>query len=166
MRIINTQQTKTVSIICVLLFCGSCIQSFLSKENKQVVTSPNERISVFFSISDDNKAYYRIEFSGREILRQSRLGIIREDEDFSNGLSLESVSGIRIVKDEYEMLYGKRRHCSYIGNRRIFRLKNASGKKMDVIFQDGIQVRPALPVRHHRHAELVGRIGLEGGNFR
>ena len=145
---LNTQKIKTVIIICILLVCGSCMKSFLSEENKQVVISPDKRISAYFSISDDKKAYYRIEFSGTEIIGQSKLGIIREDEDFSNGLSLESVSDIEKVKDDYEMLHGKRRHCSYTGNRRVFRLKNASGEKMDVIFHvsnDGVAFRYYFP---------------------
>jgi alpha-glucosidase len=164
MSMANTKAIRTLIISCMLLFCVSCMQSFLSNENKQVVTSPDKRISVYFSMSDDMSAYYRIECSGTEILQRSKLGIIREDEDFSKGLSLESISDIKTIKDEYEMLHGKRRHCSYVGSRRIFRLKKASGKKMDIVFQvsnDGVAFRYYFPDKTND----VKKIKAENSSF-
>jgi len=107
---------------------------------------------------------YSIKYDDVLIIQNSKLGIIREDEDFSQNLSLESVSDIEAVKDDYEMLQGKRRKCSYAGNKRIFHLTNASGKKIDVIFQvsnDGVAFRYFFPDK----SEDIKKIKEETSSF-
>ncbi len=139
---------NTASKTFALLLFISCMCPCSVKENEYVINSPDKKISSRFWISNDKCAYYRIEFSGPAILQKSKLGIIREDEDFSNGLTVESVSDVEAVKTNYEMLQGKRCRCSYAGNRRVFHLKNSSGKKIDVIFQasnDGVAFRYYFP---------------------
>ena len=123
-----------------------------------------KKISASFWISKDKSACYRVEFSGTAILQESKLGIIREDADFSKGLSLESVSDIETIKTDYEMLQGKRRYYSYAANKRIFHLKNSSGKKMDVIFQvsnDGVAFRYYFPEK----SETIKKIKEETTSF-
>ncbi|MFZ0034449.1 MAG: glycoside hydrolase family 97 catalytic domain-containing protein, partial [Sedimentisphaerales bacterium] len=125
---------------------------------------PDKRISVSFWISDVKIACYRVEFSDTPILGESKLGIIREDEDFSKGLSLESASDVEAIKADYEMLQGKKHHYSYAANKRTFHLKNASGKKMDVIFQvsnDGVAFRYYFPEK----SEDIKRIKEETTSF-
>ena len=143
---INQRRFKTVGKVFMLLLSTFCSYSCSAKE--YAISSPDMKISVHFWVSDDQKAYYRIEFSDANVLGPSKLGIIRADEDFSKNLSLESVSTIETVKSDYELLQGKRHHCSYTGNRQIFHLKNSSGKKMDIIFQvsnDGVAFRYYFP---------------------
>ncbi len=133
-----------VLIISILLNSNS-----FSQENPDYsITSPDKKLSVHFHISGDKNALCSIRYGDTIIMQSSRLGMIREDEDFSKSLSLESVSDIEIVKINYEMLQGKRRNCSYTGNKRIFHLTNASGKKMDIILQvsnDGVAFRYYFP---------------------
>lgn len=149
-----------VLILFALLSLNSCSQ----EDSDYSVTSPDKKISVYFHISDNKKALYNIKYDDVPILQNSRLGIIREDEDFSKDLSLESMSDIEAVKTNYEMLQGKRRHCSYTGNRRIFHLRNASGKEMDVIFQvsnDGVAFRYYFPGK----SETIKKIKEETSSF-
>jgi alpha-glucosidase len=135
-----------------------------AKENEYKISSPDEKISVFVWISGNKSAFYRIEFSGAIIIQQSNLGIIRNDSDFSNELSLEAVSDIETVKTDYELLQGKRRYCSYTANRRVFHLKNASGEKMDIIFQvsnDGAAFRYHFP----EQSQSIKKIEQETTSF-
>jgi hypothetical protein len=116
---------------------------------------------VHFRISEEKQAFYRVEFSGTVILEQSKLGLIRDDEDFSNGLSLQSVSDVEVINSEYELLGRK---CSYAGNRRIFHLENSSSKKMDIIFQvsnDGVAFRYYFPGK----SDEIKRIVEETSSF-
>jgi hypothetical protein len=86
-----------------------------------------------------------VKFSDTVILEQSKLGIIRGDEDFSRNLALESVSDVETTKTEYDL---HQRKYSYAGNRRVFHLKNSSGNRMDIIFQvsnDGVAFRYYFP---------------------
>src|SRR4030042_1298313 len=117
----------------VIMLFLSFIYTFPAKGNEYSIHSPNGKILAYFHVSGDKNACYRIDFSGESVLGESKLGIVREDEDFFNGLSLESVSGIETVNSYYRMPQGKKRRCSYIANKRTFHLKNANGEKMDII---------------------------------
>jgi len=143
-------KTNIFSIIFVSALLCSCsileISEFKPSEPK--IESPNGMITVNFSMSDNEKPFYSVRYEDAVIMQNSQLGIIREDGDFSKSLSLESISDIETVKINYEMLQGKRRRCSYVGNRRVFHLTNSAGEKMDVIFQvsnDGVAFRYYFP---------------------
>jgi len=138
--------------VIILLLMTMCPLSCSTEKTHYSINSPDKKITAHFWLSEDHNAFYQVEFSGTQhscrILQPSRLGIIRQDEDFSKNLSLESGSDIETVKFDYEMLQGKRRHCSYTGNKRTIHLKNAAGKKMDIIFQvsnDGVAFRYYFP---------------------
>jgi hypothetical protein len=152
-----------VSSIFVFLFFVCCM-SCMAKEGENMISSPDKKIAVYFWLSDQMRPVYRIELAGKTILQQSKLGIVRGDEDFSKGLSLESVSDIETVETNYIMLQGKRSLCSYTGNKRIFHLTSASAKKMDVIFQvsnDGVAFRYFFPDK----SDVVKKIKEEISSF-
>ena len=110
--------------------------------------SPNAKISVNFWLTSAGEPVYSISHSGSTILKQSKLGIIRSDDDFSTNLTLDSVSNESVVSDNYTLLHGKRLNCNYTGNKRIFYLKNANSKTMEIIFQvsnDGVAFRYHFP---------------------
>ena len=110
--------------------------------------SPDDKISVNFWITPTGAAVYSVSYSGSTILKQSKLGIIRSDEDFSTGLTLDSVSNVSAVSENYTLLHGKRLNCSYSGNKQIFYLKNVNSKIMEIIFQvsnDGVAFRYYFP---------------------
>jgi hypothetical protein len=145
--------------ILTLLFLASQIYSACPcRTNNNVITSPDRNISVHFRISENKNAFYTIRYAGKFIIRESKLGVIREDEDFSQNLSLDSVSNIEAIQDEYEMLQGKKRKNSYIANRKVFHLKNTNGKKMDIIFQvsnDGVAFRYYFPEKSEETRKIV-----------
>ena len=112
------------------------------------ITSPDTKISVRFSVTPSGEAVYSVTHSGSVILRQSKLGVIRKDDDFSSGLTLESASDESPITDNYTMLHGKRKECHYKANKRTFSLKNPNGKAMEIIFQvsdDGVAFRYYFP---------------------
>jgi hypothetical protein len=132
-------------LLTILVFA---LNSCTSKPPETTVSSPDNKITVHFRLSDDMKAYYDIYYSDSIVMQDSRLGIIMEKEDFSNKLVLQSVSPVELVKDEYRILSAKKRNCSYKGNRKIFHLENNRGKEMDIIFQvsdDGVAFRYFFP---------------------
>ena len=110
--------------------------------------SPNDKISVNLWLTHSGAAVYSVSYSGSTILKQSKLGIFRSDEDFSTGLALDSVSNVSTVSENYTLLHGKRLNCSYSGNRRVFYLRNANSKIIEIIFQvsnDGVAFRYYFP---------------------
>jgi alpha-glucosidase len=108
------------------------------------VKSPNSKICVNFWLTPVGEPVYSISHSGSIILKQSKLGILRSDEDLSTNLTLDSVSNESMVFDNYKLHHGKRLRCLYTGNKRVFYLKNNDLKKMEIIFQvsnDGVAFR-------------------------
>ncbi|MDW7979205.1 MAG: glycoside hydrolase family 97 catalytic domain-containing protein [Verrucomicrobiales bacterium] len=96
--------------------------------------------------------------NGQSVLQESRLGLVRADADFSRGLRLADVSRIKRVEDRYEILTAKRRLNHYVANRRVVHLRDAAGRKLDIIFQvsnDGVAFRYMFPEKDPRIYKLV-----------
>lgn len=147
-----------IKIFAILFLALPLYPACPCKAKKNTVTSPNRDISVHFSISQNKNPCFTVRFLGKLVIGQSKLGIIMEDEDFSENLSLVSVSSIETVKDDYEMLVGKKRKYSYSANRKVFHLKNANAKKMDIIFQvsnDGVAFRYYFPEKSDETKKIV-----------
>ncbi|HKZ68183.1 MAG TPA: glycoside hydrolase family 97 catalytic domain-containing protein [Chitinophagaceae bacterium] len=115
-----------------------------------VLSSPDKKISVSVFIQKDKKLYYKISANGIEVLRSSRLGIAREDEDFSAGMVWLNASAATTVRDNYSILTAKKSKISYTAIRRTIYLRSAGGKKMNIVFQvsdDGVAFRYEFPER-------------------
>ncbi len=112
------------------------------------IKSPSHNISVTVWLTAAGSPVYSVSYSGSIVLKESKLGIVRSDEDFSTGMSLDSVSAVSPIAEEYTLLHGKRLKCSYTGEKRIFYLKSAHSKIMEIIFQvsnDGVAFRYYFP---------------------
>ena len=116
--------------------------------DRYTIKSPDTRISVAVWLTPNGEPVYSIVHSGTTVLKQSKLGIVRSDGDFSSNLSLDSVSDVQSVSDKYMLLHGKRLMCNYSGNKRVFSFRNAASQKMEIIFQvsnDGAAFRYHFP---------------------
>jgi alpha-glucosidase len=112
------------------------------------LASPDGRLAVDFHLSPDGAPRYAIQLDGKTVLPESRLGLVRDDADFSKGLQLASASPAERVKDKYEILTAKRRLNDYRAHRKVFHLQTAAGQKLDIIFQvsnDGVAFRYFFP---------------------
>ena len=112
------------------------------------IKSPNQKISVNFWINHSGFALYSVSHSNTVLLQESKLGIVRSDEDFSSNLSIDSVSKVKTINDDYKLLHGKRLNNKYTGCRRVFYLKNKNSKRIEIIFQvsnDGVGLRYYFP---------------------
>jgi alpha-glucosidase len=138
---------KRLAVFAVSILCF--LSAYGSPESKPVsLASPNGKLVVVFHVNADGAPRYEIQLAGKTVLQESRLGLIRDDADFSRGLRIASKSGSRTVKDHYEIVTAKRRVNDYRANRQEFRLETADGKKMDILFQvsdDGIAFRYSFP---------------------
>jgi alpha-glucosidase len=125
------------------------------------VYSPDRNIMVSCDI---NKAVYQVTYKNVLVLTDSKLGLIREDENFSTNLKLITVSAPEIVKDHYVMLNAKKKNIFYTASRRIFETETSSGKKMNIIFQvsnDGVAFRYFFP----EHSADIKKITAETTSF-
>ena len=112
------------------------------------VKSPDGKLEADFTLTADGAPRYTVSNAGQLVLRESRLGLVRDDADFSQGLTLLGTSPTDPVVDRYEILTSKRRLNDYRANRQVYHLATKDGKKMDVIFQvsnDGVAFRYFFP---------------------
>jgi hypothetical protein len=112
------------------------------------VASPDGRLTVEFRLTSAGTPRYTIHREGRPVLLESRLGLVREDADFSAGLQLVGASKTAAVRDHYEVLTAKRRVNNYQANRKEFHLQTAAGQNLLIIFQvsdDGVAFRYCFP---------------------
>ncbi len=130
-----------------------------------LLSSPNGRIDVGFGIDADGRPSYEVHLDGKPALLSSRLGLVREDADFSSKLQLVKESPVERVTDDYELLTSKRRLNHYLASRRSVELKTADGEPLNVIFQvsdDGVAFRYQFP----RASSTVHRLEREVSSFR
>jgi hypothetical protein len=112
------------------------------------LASPNGSLVVEFRLNDDGAPRYAVLREGATVLRESKLGLLRDDADFSRGLKLLKASEVAEVKDDYEILTAKRRFNHYVAQARVFRLATSSGQCLDIAFQvsnDGVVFRYLFP---------------------
>jgi hypothetical protein len=82
------------------------------------------------------------------VLKDSRLGLVREDEDFSQNLQIVNASAPTVVNDRYHILTAKKSEITYVATQQVIETKTASGKKMYIIFRvsnDGVAFRYEFP---------------------
>jgi alpha-glucosidase len=143
-RIIPASRTKILIIALIGLLWALPILA----QKPEILTSPDRKIVVEFYLDATVSPRYRISFDGKLALQDSRLGLIREDADFSRNLKLLSSSPAEPVQDRYEILTAKRRLNLYRANRKVFHLQTAGGQKMNLVFQvsnDGVAFRYLFP---------------------
>lgn len=153
--------------ICLLaaIFSLNIACSEEETQSEYSISSPDEQLSVRFWVSDSNRAHYAVLFGGTEILETSRLGLVREDADFSDKLTLSSASSVNPVQDDYEMPQGKEKNPVYEANEQTFHLSNADEEQLDIIFRvsnDGVAFRYHFP----EESEEVKKISEELTSFR
>ncbi|MBN1517502.1 glycoside hydrolase family 97 catalytic domain-containing protein [Candidatus Sumerlaeota bacterium] len=135
-------------ITCTTVILCSCSASGILKQNASGIASPDGRLTVDFLLTADGAPRYAVMFDGRPVLQESRLGLVRDDADFSKGLRLVAQSEAQLAQDHYEILTAKRRVNDYQANRKEFHLETADGQKMNIIFQvadDGVAFRYFFP---------------------
>jgi alpha-glucosidase len=114
------------------------------------VSSPDKKLLVKVGVDETGHAHYTVLANNKVVLRPSKLGVVREDEDFNDNLKVANTSSIESVKDSYELYSGKRRLCNYLANKRTIHFVNNNGKKIDIIFQvsnDGVAFRYYFPAQ-------------------
>ena len=124
--------------LLVLLLIFGFTKSSIAQSAANTISSPDKNILVSCDVAN---ASYTIAYKGGIVLKNSKLGVAREDEDFSKNLQLVKVTAPVIVKDNYAMLNAKKKNISYTATQRIFETKTSSGKKMNIIFRvsnDGV----------------------------
>jgi hypothetical protein len=156
--------TRALLFACCALLADDASRADEATEHA-LVASPNNRIAVRFALDAAGAPSYSVQLDGKPLLLPSKLGLVREDADFSRGLKLASETPAERVTDDYELLTSKRRLNHYVANKRVVDLVGASGEHLQVIFQvsdDGVAFRYFFP----RTSGTVYRLKSEASSYR
>ena len=130
------------NIYCLLIFIAG---GLICPAQSFKISSPDKNILV---ACDAEKLLYTITYKGQQVMKESRMGVVRDDEDFSKRLMVIKASAPEIVRDNYTILTAKKKNISYTATRRVIETKTSSGKRMNIIFQvsnDGVAFRYEFP---------------------
>jgi alpha-glucosidase len=135
------------------------------------IASPDGRIVVTVGVTS-GAASYSVSLGGKPIVRESRLGVVRDDVSFADGLEVADGYAARVarlekVEDRYELATGKRRQNLYRANRRVIEVRSG-GRRMDIEFQvsnDGYAFRYVFPQDAAQPATALRRISREVSSF-
>ena len=120
----------------------------LAAPDERRITSPNGEIEIVLNMTSEGTPEFNLLYKGKMVMAKNRLGVVRDDADFSEHLRLTSASDVEQVEDHYTLLHGKKTQCSSSANKRIFHFKNREDKELDVVFQisnDGVAFRYFFP---------------------
>lgn len=132
---------KFLPIVLLLSYINGFSQSLYT------VSSPDKKILLSCDMSSNT---YEIARNGQVVVRKSKLGLVREDEDFSKNLFVLKVSAPKLIADTYSMVNAKKKNISYHAMERIIETKTRTGKKMNITFRvsnDGVAFQYAFPER-------------------
>jgi alpha-glucosidase len=128
------------------------------------LASPSKRLQVTFRLTENGEPRYSVALDRVTVLRESRLGLVRDDADFSRELRLAAARPMETVRDEYDLATSKRRHNQYVANRRVFVLQTPQGAVLETEFQvsdGGIAFRYVFP----QTSTAVHQIRAEASSF-
>ncbi len=145
----NNLYAGVLYILVFICFLSSRLiaQPNYSPRQTQDITSPDKRIRATFLIQDGRPSF-KLSLDNKQVLGESRLGIVMTDEDFATGLHLLNASNQSTIQDSYSTKNAKKSVVHYRASKRAFHLQNANGKPMDIIFQlsnDGLAFRYFFP---------------------
>lgn len=148
------------SLLALLLLLSTSL--CLGQQATHTIASPDKAIVVTCNIP---QAEYSISYRGVIVLQNSRLGVVRDDEDFSRDLKLNRVTPAKQVNDAYTMYNAKKKNMNYVAVQRIFETQSASGKRMNIVFRvsnDGVAFQYEFPEK----STALRKITSEATTFR
>jgi len=151
----NFYRAICLAFVLVVIACSGESGSF---------TSPNNNIEVDFFMVKGTQPYYKISYRDSAVIDSSRLGLVRDGIDFSRNMSLESVSNIKPINEQYSLSHGKQHYIVYNANEKTFYLRNKSGNPMDITFRisnDGVAFRYSFP----NNSDKVHQISSEKTSY-
>ena len=125
-----------------LIFCLFISTAFTI--NAQDIVSPNKKIKVIVSKKESSEksfgeVHFKILFKKKseyiEVLPSSPLGILRDDQQFTDNLKLVSESKAKEVNQKYEMISGKQKWCDNLGTEKVFRYVNSNNELLNIVFR-------------------------------
>jgi alpha-glucosidase len=148
-----TCQSITLMIGAIIMLNRCIFASEPVKIQTTTLQSPDEKITVTLKLSQPResikaKLEYKVDYAGREVISYSPLGIVRDDEKFTDNLKLVDTVLSPVFNETYTMPHGKRRVCRNYYTESTLKLQNDNGAGLEVIvraYNDGVALRYRFP---------------------
>lgn len=136
--------------------------------------SPSGNLNVLVT-NEEGKVFYQLFSktgnSEKIVIKPSQLGLVRNDEDFSENLSEKSTTKPKTVSENYSMISGKQSELSYIAREASVVFENANGKQIEMVFKmfdEGLAFRYVFPEKSQTEvaveSEVTGFVVNEGAD--
>lgn len=138
-----TLTTRKPLLIYVFIVLALCRCSSVKPEYQ--ISSPDKNITVTYYTGAGE---YSVSYKGEQVLMNSKLGVVRQDEDFSKNLQVKGVPSPHPVTDRYQLLTGKKSDITYTAIEQTVKTKTSSGALMNIVFRvsnDGVAFRYEFP---------------------
>jgi hypothetical protein len=103
-----------------------------------------DRLGIYCFNDKGETDFVDVDYEGKRILSQSKLGLETDAQKLAGNLKLKSVSTVKHVTDDYRMMTGKRSHCVNEASERIYSFENEAGQTLEVTFRtynDGVALK-------------------------
>ncbi|MFP4547927.1 MAG: glycoside hydrolase family 97 N-terminal domain-containing protein [Fidelibacterota bacterium] len=140
-------------ILCSLLI--SCTAT----SDEWRIQSPNDEISLVVT-ADNGKVHYAAEINGKVALAKSKLGLVREDQNFSENLTFKSATN-RTIKEKYSTITGKRIHDINHCNEMTLSFENENKQPVEMIFRaydDAVAFRYNFPQKDENIHRVIDEL--------
>ncbi|HEY8876291.1 MAG TPA: glycoside hydrolase family 97 catalytic domain-containing protein [Roseateles sp.] len=110
----------------------------------QALSSPDGQLQVDVSVNDQQQLVYTVQRAGQPVLLASRLGLVLEQGDYANKLKLVATSPVKLHREQYTLVAGKKSHVDYRANEQRFTIANAAGQQLVLTLRasnDGLAMR-------------------------
>jgi alpha-glucosidase len=138
-------KSSIVNMKLLIVLLLGCSRLGYAQTSVFSLSSPDKSITL---VCIAEQGVYNVSYRGVPVLKNSKLGLTRDDEDFSKNLRVVRFSSPAVVTDSYRMLTGKKKNIIYTATERVIETQTAAGKKMNIIFRvsnDGVAFRYEFP---------------------
>ena len=129
-------------IVAAIVFASAASYTFAASQ----ITSPDGNVIVRFSLQSDGSPTYRIEYFGKPIVLESRLGL---EPDFTNGFQIKKTSSSR-HRGDWSTKFGERSKIPDNYRELNVDLKHESGRLLRITFRaynEGAAFRYSFPAQ-------------------
>jgi len=151
-----------------LLILGAVAMIMLScqpedkKNNAWQVSSPDSHLKMIVSLNDSSELTYQVlsikEDKSTIVIEESPLGISRNDQAFSRGITFVNAEKAQNIKDDYTLLTGKKTDISSEANEVVLTFANQQATEMQLImraYNDGVAFKYRFPEDNEQTFEIT-----------
>jgi hypothetical protein len=157
----NYSNLKSFVLIIALL---TVVSGFAKNQSSWSLSSPDKKITVQL-LTEKSKLVYQVQRiqNGKiiSVIEKSPLGLIREDQQFSENLIPVSQSKVINIDENYEMKIGRQLKIYNLANEQVFTFKNDKGSLIQVVFRvynDGVAFKYVFPEKSEKTYTITNEL--------